>query len=86
MLNDLLKHSLHILKHILIPETQHTKSTFIQESRPFRIVGLFLLVTASIELNDESCFSTEKIRDERTKGYLPSELETCAFPIPELKP
>lgn len=83
---DLLQHPLHILQDLPIPEAEHKEAMPLQKSRTLFIIDFPFFVTASIKLNDESCFGAEKVRDEGSEGHLPPELETTTLSISKLKP
>jgi hypothetical protein len=62
------------LRHIIVPVTRDSELFREQYCFP-RCVTLGIRVLAAIDLNDETLFETDKIKNKISKGNLPAKLE-----------
>jgi len=70
-----LHHAFNIRKHVVVPESDHAKSTRFQPASPLRIRLLLVRVLPSIKFNDQFGFVTNKIHHIQTQWFLPLEFE-----------
>ena len=71
---DDLKHRSRIFKRIVVPETQYTQTSLLQQSCAHGVFGVAVL--RSIDFDHELCFTAMEIRDPRWKWMLSAKLQT----------
>jgi hypothetical protein len=70
-----LHHARGIREHVVVPESNHAKSTGFQPASPLRIRLLLVRVLPSIKFNDQFGFVTNEIHHIQTQWLLPLEFE-----------
>ena len=79
-------HPCGIRKHVVVPESDHAKSTGFQPASPLRIRILLIRVVPSIKFNDQFGFVTNEIHNVQTQRLLPFEFEACEAMSPHFAP
>lgn len=72
---DDIQHCLCLLEHLVIPESDHSKSLPFNFTVTTLIIRKALLVLATVKLDYEFCLDTSKIRDVAGNRNLPSKAE-----------
>jgi hypothetical protein len=73
---DARQYSIDILQHIIIPESNHSESIFLEATCPRRILFDLVGMLATIDLDDESMLETAEIGDVIADEMLTAELGT----------
>ena len=85
---DDLKHSLRLLQHLQVIESQNSKAGCLQARSAPQIssLGRRLEVLASIEFDHQVCFQARKVSNERADGALAAELAALQTPVAQVVP
>src|SRR5262249_14000392 len=83
---DLFKHAVEILHHIVVPEPKHKISHRLQGSRPLFVLRRAIRVLAAIKLNDQLPIGTNKVGDEAINRRLSFELPARKSTTAQTKP
>jgi hypothetical protein len=82
----LLQHTLQLLHHIVIPETQHRITLTAQPRIPILVVVHLLGMLAAIELDYQPLLQTHKIHNVAAHWFLPPEFQTQEAMRPQVIP
>ena len=70
-----LQHSLQILHHIIVPETQHQITLATQPCIPLFIICRLFGMLPAVQFDNEISFHADKIHNVTTYGFLPLEFQ-----------
>ena len=85
-LKNALEHSLHLLKHLAVPESQQAKSPTCQVSRALKILQQTIGVLPSVEFDNQSRAHADEIHDVSTEHCLPTEPESAELTVAQETP
>ena len=74
-------HSVNILQHRIIPESQNTKSVLSQIARPFFIGVRILGMLPAVQFNDYFVLDAAEVRNKGPNRMLPPKLRPAKLPI-----
>ena len=75
-LPDLLKHSRCFVHHFVVPEPDNAKTLAFDQCGSTLVVALLVAVLPAVDFNNQPGFETHEVKDVRTQGALPAELES----------
>jgi len=73
-LHNCLDNSVCFTQNVIIPEAQYAKAFRNEPFVAHRVFAGLLCMLSTIDLDDQSCFQANKIRDVYTKRKLPTKL------------
>jgi len=77
-----------MLQYVVIRQPHHFVALCPEICRALGVIFATTNVAQTVHFNDQPCFCTVKVNDERTHGVLPTESEPCklssAQDLPEL--
>jgi hypothetical protein len=73
---DVLQHTIDVLTHVIVPESNDPIARGPKPCRPYRIFVSLFRMLATIQFDDELCRRAEKVHDVRTNWRLASKLES----------
>jgi hypothetical protein len=75
------EHTVHILHHVVIPESKHEVTHRLQDSGSIRITFPVVVVLTAVKLHDQFGIHAEEIDDKAIDRRLPFELPSCQSTI-----
>ena len=78
---NLFEHTVHILHHVVIPNSKHKVTHRLQDSGSIPITFSVGVVLTTIELHDQFGIRAEEIDDKAIDRRLPLELASLQSPI-----
>ena len=79
-------HTVDVLKHIVIPESNYLKALRLQPSSSGFIVFGLLRVLPAVEFDNKFGFESDEIHDVSSDGGLPSKLDVAKLTIANVFP
>jgi hypothetical protein len=80
------QHSIKMPVNVVVDEANHAKSVSRQSLCSCRIVNHSFCMRIAVDLDDQTHFVTEKIRDERRPRVLPAEFESAELSVADALP
>jgi len=75
-----------VSKDVVVPESQYTIALSCEVTASSRIAIVSERVVPTVQFYDHPRFSAAEIRDERTEGVLPTELEAFQASVAQQQP
>jgi hypothetical protein len=73
---DLLSHRFLLVKNLIVPEPENTKTSFLQFLCAIFVILCLLSMLGPIHFNDQFVFQSDKIEDVITKSVLTAKFQT----------
>jgi hypothetical protein len=85
-IGDTLQNSFDVGADLMVPEPQHVVSRMVQKIGSTFVVGQFVRVLRTIDLDNELRLWAEEIDEEWTDGMLAAELESIELAAAQARP
>jgi hypothetical protein len=79
-------HGLSVVKHIVVPETKHSVPLSLEPGCSHVIVGLLVIVLASIDLDDQPLLQADEVHDVSPERVLSAKPVSFELSFPQSTP
>ena len=81
-----LENTVHVIKYLIVPESQHAKPGLLQKDRTFSICFNVFSVLTAVQLDNESPFQTNEVEDVIPERVLTPEFAVAKLPSTKTTP